>query len=913
MALNLSTLTSSATSGDVLAEALTTADFLENVPVFRNLSRGSNKGGDAKQDVALNQPKALPLDVNGKGYCYLPVTTGNAPAVTFPTIGANDDFVLEMDVYLVSGTNLHFVSGANGDHRLAIYNGSFYIGGFNVSLSSPLALGVSNIKIERTSGTITLKQNDAVIASRASSSALTFTHLSFNGQFSTSILPLNGYIQKTTLSIGGTEQLNIDFTATNIRHGDTKFKCATGQVVTINQSGNDPATVIKKSVLRFDGADDFMDGLLNQTITDGYIFMAFSTRGDGGDGSNNPRIVGLNSTGANDSGSGGLFIARNGNSSDDLILRYNANSSGNTIIHEGVYDDALGDILLESRLKAGSQISKVNNANEANGTTTFSGDLSSEEFKIAAATSGDNNTSIDLEFLAVFPASITDAQADDVRNYINNRNNVFSLIDSQGYYFFDPQALTDGDLNSTTKKLTGLWDGRIVGSDNGDASFIASQGTGDDQPTSDKYTLNFADNTDHLTITNPNQAGWQIVGTSLGTFAYKINNNSQTELNLLGNLGSASYRFAGDLYGIILLPESATGKDIEDARKLLVDRGAADGASGSSFFAAWYTRQDIVEFKPVNMTNVTNVQSAWNNTSLTAFPALDLSSATTFYSAWRSCSNLVTMGAINAENGTQFSNAWKSCTSLTSFPSGAKLGTAADNVNFTDTWRSSGLTSFPALDLSTGNNFSSAFNSCAALTSFPQDAKLGTEASGVNFSNAWNSSGLTSFSTPLPTATTLIDSFRQCNSLISFDLDEIPLATNCQTAWALDPALESFSTKLPKCGFFNAAWYNCSALTDFSADVFSEWNPSSIESLGVFNNTWDGCTSLTAQSVENILTSIDASGHYATTNKVSGGSALADAGIDIDYDGTTLSAATNSAVTSLKAKGWSLIVNNVTL
>jgi len=40
---------------------------------------------------------------------------------------------------------------------------------------------------------------------------------------------------------------------------------------------------------------------------------------------------------------------------------------------------------------------------------------------------------------------------------------------------------------------------------------------------------------------------------------------------------------------------------------------------------------------------------------------------------------------------------------------------------------------------------------------------------------------------------------------------------------------------------------------------------------------------------------------------------LADAGIDIDYDGTTLSAATNTAVASLKSKGWSIIVNNVTL
>src|SRR5210317_308794 len=80
MALNLSTLTSPATSGEVLAEVLTTADFLEPVPVLRNLARGSNKGGDAEQAVALNQPKALPL-IDGEGYLYVSGNTGNSATV----------------------------------------------------------------------------------------------------------------------------------------------------------------------------------------------------------------------------------------------------------------------------------------------------------------------------------------------------------------------------------------------------------------------------------------------------------------------------------------------------------------------------------------------------------------------------------------------------------------------------------------------------------------------------------------------------------------------------------------------------------------------------------------------------------------------------------------------------------------
>jgi hypothetical protein len=47
-------------------------------------------------------------------------------------------------------------------------------------------------------------------------------------------------------------------------------------VVTINQSGNDPATVIKKPVLRFDGVNEGFKGLFDQTIDGGYMFAAFS-------------------------------------------------------------------------------------------------------------------------------------------------------------------------------------------------------------------------------------------------------------------------------------------------------------------------------------------------------------------------------------------------------------------------------------------------------------------------------------------------------------------------------------------------------------------------------------------------------------------------------------------------------------
>jgi len=63
--------------------------------------------------------------------------------------------------------------------------------------------------------------------------------------------------------------------------------------------------------------------------------------------------------------------------------------------------------------------------------------------------------------------------------------------------------------------------------------------------------------------------------------------------------------------------------------------------------------------------------------------------------------------------------------------------------------------------------------------------------------------------------------------------------------------------------------------------------------------------------VENILTSLDTSGVYGTDTGASGGTQLSDNTIDIDYDGTTLSSATSTAITNLKSKNWAISINNV--
>jgi hypothetical protein len=510
MALNLSTLTSSATSGDVLAEALTTADFLEPVPVLRNLARGSQKGGDAKQGTALNQPKALPLDANGKGYLYLSGVTGNYASVPDP-IGSLDDFAFQFEgldagsvrplsnITLIAQyentSNRSFIIIVNPQGKVRVYLYTAADISTQLVYQSALAVPTDTVGIRVTRNGTSLQY----WVDTGSGYSLLYTEPVVSGPLYNAGCPiylgsqltadtLRGKISRAVIwdngTASGTPVLDVDFTATNVRHGDTKFKCATGQVVTINQSGNDPATIIKKPVLRFDGVNDFMDGLLNQTVTGGYMFAAFSVLGDGGE--SHGRIFSMNSTGAADNAAGGFAVYRNA-----LTNGYRSNYNGNTLFPApGLFDDSLGDVLFESSFKNSSQFSMVNNADKDNGTGTFSGVLSSEEFKISAFTTGGFNAAIDLEYLALFPATITDAQADDVREYIRAKTQVYDLptpIQNDYSVAFDGtddyMSMTLPVLGNTHTlsawfKTTASYGG--PGSEGTLISYISSGGGGDD-------------------------------------------------------------------------------------------------------------------------------------------------------------------------------------------------------------------------------------------------------------------------------------------------------------------------------------------------------------------------------------------------------------------------------------------------
>ena len=796
MSINLSDLTSP-NNQDVLAEITSGADFLDPIGKLENLSRGSTAGGHALQTVALNQPRALPLIKNPAGdlggYLYIPNVTGNYAEGPSVTIGANQTWEGELDMVITQFGN--FIQPMGGGFYSTGFGLIFYSNEKVSLMSKAVAGGEGNSDVTVGTpfnvkygydGTDVYVDIDGVrkFSNTAPSQAASITHnlqlsqqnnLSYSGNYA---------IQKAKLTVNNAVVFDCDFNgSTSIRHGDTKLQASVGGPVSLTRAGQDPITVVKKDILRFDGVNDFMNGLLNQTVTGGYMFAAFSVLGDGG--SSFARILGLNSSGSVDSGPGGVAFRRFG-TSQDWMIRYNEN---NITGQSDFFDDERGDYLLEAKVLTNSQKSKINNADEK--TSSVTGQLSVEEFTVGSYTNANASfIAVDLEFLALFPATITDDQADSVRNYINNRNNVFDLKDGFGYYFFDAQKAPVGAISSGSS----AWNGRIVGSDNGDTNRYATQSTANHQPVSDGFKVTFADNTDHLDIPSITQAGWQIVGTSLGTFAYRVNANEQIRLNLLGYRGHPNFRKTGDLYGIMLLPESATSADVNAARKLLIDRGASDAAYAGSLGQAWYNRLDIVEFGHIDCSAVTSAAYTWyQNINLSTFPALDLS------------------------NSTSFTNAWKFCSSLQQFPSGAKLG---------------------------------------------------TEASNVDFSSAWQSSGLTSFSTPLPTATSLRKAFNSCTSLVSFE-SELPEATRVDLAWFGNTSLSDFkTTDIKNCTNFTSSWQGTSALTSFQAgaklgtaasnvnftSAFQSSGLTSFPALDLSNgnnffNAFQGCSSLT--TIEN--------------------------------------------------------------
>ncbi len=205
----------------------------------------------------------------------------------------------------------------------------------------------------------------------------------------------------------------------------------------------------------------------------------------------------------------------------------------------------------------------------------------------------------------------------------------------------------------------------------------------------------------------------------------------------------------------------------------------------------------------------------------------------------------VAIGA-GADLGTNLDDAWVGANNMASFV--CPFYVTSPVTSFYRTWRDcSGLTSFPLIDTSSGTNFNNTWFGCSGLTSFP----LIDTSSVTNFGAAWF----------------------KCIGLSSFPLIDTSSGT-----------------------IFNAAWSGCSGLTSFPANMF---DATGTLIPTAFNNTWKNCA-LTAQSIENILVSLDTNGSSNIRLSLNSGT---------NASKTTWSTAANPAYDNLIIKGWTIFFN----
>lgn len=280
---------------------------------------------------------------------------------------------------------------------------------------------------------------------------------------------------------------------------------------------------------------------------------------------------------------------------------------------------------------------------------------------------------------------------------------------------------------------------------------------------------------------------------------------------------------------------------------------------GTNLYRAFSYALNITSFTiPFSVTaNVTSFNTAFNaipgnqyTHSLTSFPLIDTSSATDVGLMFYGQQALTTLPLFDLSNVTNAASFCYTCKALTSLPAFDLSSCTTLSQAFLTC---SGLTSFPAITLTNAcTNFSLAWAYCTGLTSFPVIDTSG----GTNFSQTWRGANNTT------------------SQLVTF------------------PSLDFSSATT-----FNNCWVYSNALANFPANRFDS---TGTLATNAFTNAFTGCA-LTAQSIENILTSLDTNGAQNITLGINGGTNAAK---------TTWSTAANTAYTNLINKGWTISYNS---
>jgi len=409
---------------------------LDLVPTFANRVSG---GADATQSTASRQPVAhTPA---GSGHLHLPAVTGNyASLAAGVDLGTQTEILIgvkvrtwrpSIDQSLFDQYPASLMVWQRTTGKFQVYYGTSanFQTASVIPTDAPLETVIKIVRDGTDASTeVFYKDHDGSFTSLGSTTLGAVGAAPTGSGQELSIGRWRSGNQKyadcsfQTLKVTADSTVTLDLDMADAAHKASSFTCASGQTVTINKSGNDPATIVRRPFLRFDGSSDSLVGVFNSTnTTGGYYFGAFSVNGDGGTASG--RIFNMKSSdypSGYNSNKSFLWSLRK-STDNDLAYYYNHNWRG---IHTGKFAEANGVVLHEVKAVDGTQFSKVNNA-DIKSTSLSLSTLSSEDFYIAQNPSGTGTPAIDLEALYLFDHTLTDDEATQVRDYLNAKSSIY--------------------------------------------------------------------------------------------------------------------------------------------------------------------------------------------------------------------------------------------------------------------------------------------------------------------------------------------------------------------------------------------------------------------------------------------------------------------------------------------------------
>jgi hypothetical protein len=226
-----------------------------------------------------------------------------------------------------------------------------------------------------------------------------------------STLFLNGAVQSAVVKhLDGSLLIRIDFS--DVAHGASSFVCDTGQTVTIQSTGSNPARIIGRPLLRTDGSGDGLLGGFTNPLTGCRKFAIYTPN----DSPQTGRVIDIGTEEGGGTYEGGIILSakRYGEDNTDLVVY--ANEASLSVDHD---DGFSGRFVHEVLATADGIRSRRNGAEEMTGTSIT---IAGTRYGISTATDeGGVPVPMDLEYLAIFPATMSEKDVDRMRAYLTER------------------------------------------------------------------------------------------------------------------------------------------------------------------------------------------------------------------------------------------------------------------------------------------------------------------------------------------------------------------------------------------------------------------------------------------------------------------------------------------------------------